>query len=166
VRELHDIVECLCDVDGAARVVTFQDCSWIGIEDLVTTLRAFFERYSATYTDEEVRHDPDPHAVVLSVQEKGTGHLVFDAGTGLLNQLQIFVSHENEGNPLVELVFFPEDVDKKNLRETFIVWVREMHKLLQAQCYYARYENHSWRLGDVGPESGVFLVSRDPDKDA
>ena len=25
--------------------------------------------------------------------------------------------------------------------------------------YYARYENASWRFGDIGPESGVFLAS-------
>jgi hypothetical protein len=100
----------------------------------------------------------------MSLKKKGTGHLVFDAGTGLLSHLQIFVSHENEGNALVELVFFPEDVDKQNLRETFLEWVHKMQKLLQAPCSYARYENHSWTLGDVGPQSGVFLVSRYPEK--
>jgi hypothetical protein len=81
---------------------------------------------------------------------------------GPLQNLQVFICSEEDGSPFVELTFFPDDVESGPfLRRDFIAWARQMQTHLGARRYYARYENASWRLGDTGPQSGVFLVSDD-----
>ena len=150
MRELHDIVECLCDADGSARVVTFEHCSWNGVEELITGLRTSFERYTATYTDEEVATNPSPASVVSSAQEKGIGHLVFDTGVGLMKHLQIWVLSENGERPLVEALFFPEDIDKKDLREAFLKWQAECVLGLRQSAIMQGMKTGLGQLGILG----------------
>jgi len=167
VRELHDIFECLSDADGSARVVTFEHCSWNGVEELISGLGTTFERYTATYGEGEETTNPAPTSVVSSVKQKGLGHLVFYTGVGLMKHLQIWVwMSENAERPLVEALFFPDEIDTRDLRGTFLEWASGMCTRLEAVRYYARYENWSWTVGDIGPGSLVFLVSSEPEKDA
>ena len=47
----------------------------------------------------------------------------------------------------------------ESLRSDFIEWAQQQQSLLEARRYYARYEDASWHFGDIGAQSGVFLVS-------
>jgi len=93
--------------------------------------------------------------------------LIFNAGVGLIRNLQVFICSEEDGSPFVELTFFPDDVvPGPFLRRNFIGWAQRMQTHLRARRYFARYENASWRFGDTGAQSGVFLVSDDITQDA
>jgi len=37
--------------------------------------------------------------------------LIFNAGVGLIRNLQVFICSEEDGSPFVELTFFPDDVE-------------------------------------------------------
>jgi hypothetical protein len=89
-------------------------------------------------------------------------HLVFDQGIGPIKRLQVFIGREDDGSPFVELTFFPEDVQRsEGLRHEFITWMTRLRRLLRARRGFARYENGSWSMGDIGPTSGVFLELND-----
>jgi len=83
-----------------------------------------------------------------------------------MRHLQIWASSENPERPLVEALFFPDEINKKDLRANFLEWASQMCTRLEAIRYYARYENWSWTVGDIGPGSLVFLVSSEPESDA
>ena len=88
--------------------------------------------------------------------------MLFKLGAGPITNLQAFVCSAEDGSPFVELTFFPEDVRQTpSLRSEFIAWADNLKSRLRARRYYARYENASWRFGDIGANSGVFLVSDD-----
>lgn len=102
----------------------------------------------------------NPGSVSTAARESGSVHVVFGEGSGLIKRLQVFVVREAGGSPFVELTFFPDDVERaENLRANFLNWANDLRACLKARRYYARYENASWRFGDIGAGSGVFLVS-------
>jgi len=69
--------------------------------------------------------------------------------------------------PTVEIFFMLKDVKHQvDLRRWFIKWVVQMCVQLRAKQYYARYECWSWRVGNVAPGSGVFLVGGAQDANA
>jgi hypothetical protein len=162
VRELHDIVGSLLDMDGSCRDLNFEAPTWAGVEDLLHMLEGMFEEASGTDQEGRVIVAPLRDAVLLVSQNRGHLHLVFKAGSSLVKNLQIFVCSEDDGTPFVELTFFPDDVEQTpSLRCDFIAWAHQMQICLRAHRYYARYENASWQFGDTGADSGVFLVSDD-----
>jgi hypothetical protein len=166
MRELIDIVTSLLDVDGACRDVTFEGSSWNGVADLIRCLQASYPDCSASA--QEVRALTGPLAASLSraIRDKGCVLIEFRRGPGIIKRLQVFVSGEADGSPFVELTFFPEDVKPtQELRCDFIEWADTMQRHLRARCYYARYENASWQLGDISSTGGVFFVSDELDVD-
>jgi hypothetical protein len=163
--ELHDITESLLDHDdGSCRDVTFQSCSWDGVALAVDDLARTFRTEAAHDSEGLVIPTPFGAAVGLLAASTQPGYLcfLFESAVSIIQRLQLFVGKDEVGAPLVEATFFPEDVDQTgNVKECFVRWANDLQAVLRAQRYYARYENASWTLGDVGPTSGVFLVSNE-----
>ena len=160
MRELQDIVMCLLDRDGTARDVNFESPTWEGLGDLMEFLEGGFEGVSCV--DGEGRDWQGPlHACPgVLLQKDGVALLDFHGGKGLVQELQVFVCLEDDGSPFVELTFAPEVVAAtSSLRDDFIEWVEEMQARLRSRRSFVRYENASWRFGDTGAHSGVFLVT-------
>ena len=85
--------------------------------------------------------------------------MLLNGGHGLFRHMQVFACRDEDGSPFVELTFVPGDVQRPpNLRDAFVEWMQIVRDLLAASRAYARYENASWKQGDAGPSSGVFLA--------
>jgi hypothetical protein len=167
VRELSDIVTSLLDRDGSCRDLNFEGPTWAGVRDLLVSLESAFGEISGTDQEGNVLPDPLGDSVMAVEENRGQVRLIFNAGVGLIRNLQVFICSEEDGSPFVELTFFPDDVEPSPfLRRNFIAWAQQMQMHLRARRYYARYENASWRFGDTGAQSGVFLVSDDITQDA
>lgn len=161
VMEPQDIVTSLLDKDGSCRDVNFEGPTWVGVENMLTSLESDFGAGSGTDLEGEPLLTP-LQASALAAARRGYAHLVLTEGIGILSNLQVLISRENDGSPFVELTFFPDDVRQtSSLRDEFVTWANTLQLRLGARRYYARYENASWHFGDISAESGVFLVSDD-----
>lgn len=167
MRELHDIVTSLLDRDGSCRDLNFEAPTWAGVEQLLALLEASFGEVSGTDQEGKGLEPPFRQSAFAVAHKRGHAHLLLKGGAGLIKNLQVFVCSEEGGSPFVELTFFPGDVEPTaSLRTDFISWAAQMQSLLEARRYYARYENALWQFGDIGAQSGVFLVSDDIVQDA
>jgi hypothetical protein len=161
--ELHDIVTSLLEWDdGSCRDLNFEAPTWAGVDALLASLEGASEEVGGTDQNGECLLPPFRLSALAVTQKHMSAHLFFKIGTGLIKNLQVFVCSEEDASPFVELTFFPEDVEQtSSLRSDFIAWVQQMQLRLGARRYYARYENASWQFGDIGAQSGVFLVSNE-----
>jgi hypothetical protein len=167
VREISDIVTSLLDRDGSCCDLNFEGPTWAGANALLDSLQSAFGEVSGTDHEGNVLTAPFRDSVLAVAENSGYLHLIFNAGTGLIRNLQVFICSEEDGSAFVELTFFADDVESGPfLRRDFIAWAEQMRMHLGARRYYARYENASWRFGDTGPQSGVFLVSDDIKQDS
>lgn len=167
MTELHDIVTSLLDKDGSCRDLNFEAPTWAGAGRLLASLENAFGEVSGTDQDGKFLGPEFRQDALAAAQKRGYAHLLFSQGAGLIRNLQVFISCEDDGSPFVELTFFPEDVrHTAALRCEFIAWAQQLQSQLGAPRCYARYENAAWRFGDIGAESGVFLVSDDIAHDA
>ena len=155
--ELHDLVESLTiHDDGSCRDVNFLCPTWEGVDRFVASIDASFVRSSAVNGEGRTI---EGRISTLVASGKGTAHLVFESGTGVLRRIQVFVYCEDDGSPFIELTFFPEDVvQSPALQRDFTEWAQGACRQLQARRLFVRYENASWTFGDTGSNSGVFLV--------
>lgn len=160
MRELQDVAASLLDVDGFCRDLNFERPTWAGVGDLIGYLDNSFQDVSATDLNGDVLAEVNPESVLSAARESGSAHVILDGGSSLVKHLQIFVVREADGSPFVELTFFPDDLKAtQDIRTDFLNWADNLRACLKARRYYARYENASWRFGDVSEDSGVFLVS-------
>ena len=165
MKELHDVTKSLLDSDGSCRDLNFEGPTWEGVGNLMATLHTIFQCVSIT--DHEGRTIAIPASAPVAIPDVGHIHVVLDEGTDLLRRLKVFVGREDDGSPFVELTFFPDDLVRGlEVKSRFMKWADDIRALLQARRYYARYENASWRFGDTGAKSGVFLVSDEVGADA
>jgi len=165
LNEIGDIVASLLDDDGSCRDLNFDEPTWEGVGAMIS-------QFSRSFSSGVVRDDsgepasrsyPDSMAVLLD----GGGAAVLESGGPPIHRIQVYIFVEEDGSPYVELTFSPEDVAvTPSLRTDFIDWAEGVRVALRARRYYARYENVSWDFGDIGPASGVFLVSDGVDGDA
>jgi len=153
----QNLESSLLDDDGSCRDVNFESPTWDGLAEVLALLGRTYRGGSATRLDGSEMSEPFPKLLDGLLQG---GHAVLRDGPPPVSHLQVFVSVENDGSPFVELSFFPEDVARvPSLMQHFIEWVDGIRSGLRAKRSFVRYENHSWRLGDVSAASGVFLVS-------
>jgi len=159
----EDIETCLLERDGSARDMNFEAPTWPGLWDALRELRAEFStaRIGLTSDDTDSVRADDIESALQRVQVRGGAvQILLAGGHQLLSHLQLFVTDEAGASPFVELTFFPQDVlPRPGLEERFTTWLRGMQRTLGATRVYARYENASWRFGDVAFGSGVFFAS-------
>jgi len=161
----EDIEACLLERDGSARDMNFESPTWPGVWDALRELRAEFSsaRVGSTSEDTDSMRADDIEAALRSVQAGGGAvQILFAGGRQLVSHLQMFVTDDEKeaGSPFVELTFFPQDVlQRPGLQERFVTWLQGIQRTLGATRAYARYENASWRFGDVAFGAGVFFTS-------
>jgi hypothetical protein len=134
---------------------------------MLASLEMSFGSVAGTDLDGSSVADPLSVSVLAQAQNGGYVHLACQGGRGPVKSLQAFVSIDKDRFPFVELSFFPDDLERTaELRRAFFAWLESMKALLGARRYYVRYEHASWKCGDTGVGSGVFLVSDDVADDA
>lgn len=71
--------------------------------------------------------------------------------------IQLYVYVENDGSYFAELTFFPEDIKNTNdLLDKMNSWLDIIDSKVNPSKYYLRFENASWKFGDVSKYSGVI----------
>jgi hypothetical protein len=160
MEEFHDIVTSVLDADGSCRDINFDCPTWAGLEQALKCLFESFGDITVRTDDGAEAEKSRPSHLVKSIRGGTPLHVLLSRGRGLFRNMQIFASKEENGSPFVELTFFSDDVEQSStLRGDFIKWVETIRDLMAASRAYARFENASWKQGDVGPSSGVFLVA-------
>lgn len=152
----------LLDVDGSCRDINFDRATWPGVRSLIDQSREEFEnvRVGCTSHDSDEEQIADVNAA-LSLVERSGGYcqILFDGGSNVLRHLQVFASSAPGESLFVELTFFPQDVlPRPSPQGPFVAWVDAASNILGATRYFVRYENASWKFGDLSPHAGVFLV--------
>ncbi|MFC3626847.1 hypothetical protein ACFOKJ_12005 [Vogesella amnigena] len=74
------------------------------------------------------------------------------------NYLQVFFSWSVPAEIFCELTFFPEHLNETQfMLEDFLAFVSKLVCASGSSEYYVRYENASWRHGDVKTNAGVIF---------
>jgi len=160
MEEFHDIARSILDDDdGSCLDLNFDRPTWAGLGKAFEYLLEAFDTAAATRGDGGEIPEPKPDRLVETTAGGESLHVILNGGHDLFRNMQVFACRDADGGPFLELTFFPSDVQRiPNLRNAFVEWVQMVRDLLAASRAYARYENASWKQGDVGPNSGVFLA--------
>ena len=160
MHEIHDIESSLLDVDGSFRDLNFEGLTWYGVAELLALLGESYEGGSGDDAEGNAFIEPFPD--FMRALATRFGHARIWGGAPPVTSLQVFLFADADGAPLVELTFYPGDlVNTIDLRADFINWEDRIRARAGARRMFARYENASWRVGDVGAGSGVFAVFDD-----
>lgn len=63
---------------------------------------------------------------------------------GLISQIQLFFSWQNNSKIFIEVTFFPQDIDRNLYSlEAFKSWLKPLLVALNVRIYFVRYENVS-----------------------
>jgi len=154
----RDVEACLLDEDGSARDLNFESPTWSGIEKLIRDLQDDFSEVEVHDDGGNKVPAVDVAAALRRIRDQdGYVHMSLRGGRALVSHLQLFVGYTDSPFPFVELTFFPDDVVRSvSLEAQFLAWLEQIQRTLQAKRAYARYENATWKLGEVGARSGVF----------
>ena len=158
-----DIEAALLDHDGSCRDINLIDASWDGLHELMRAISADFGRISVGSTSHDTNETQVTDvAVALELTKRvgGTAQFLLNEGRGFVTHLQVFCyGSPSEPRPDIELTFFPQDIRSPHgLAAAFLAWADRVRTLAQSSGYYARYEDGSWKFGDVSRTSGVFFV--------
>ena len=146
------------DVDGSCRDVNFPDVDRAEAIALIKRVQPFCGLRDAS--DSEGK-ELSPNEIVERLSSTVSETIVsYWVCQGLISQIQLFFSWQENSRIFVELTFFPRDVDigSYSLRG-FLEWLRPFLVALNTSSYYVRYENASWVFGDTGDASGVIFTN-------
>lgn len=159
----QDIQDALFDADGSARDITFTPVSAEGVASLFRVLQRDFQLQGAFDSEGD---DVAPAVKVASIddlfpREKGSVHSIWSSSGHVISHLQVFVSWpERDDQYFVELTFFPNDLIRERFSlGSFAQIIEDLAETLQAENYFVRYENASWKEYD-GEAPDVIYTRR------
>ncbi len=157
-----EIYKLITDNDGSCRDINFEGVKWHGIE-------SYIKKLSDTYSDVKIQvWKPDEEAIevdckdfINNILETGTSAQIYAEDiNNIIQQLQIYIFTENNGQPFLELTFFPQDINlSADEMEKFLNLVKDWSDTFKATQFFVRYENASWKFGDTSKYSGVIYTS-------
>jgi hypothetical protein len=159
-------LECLLDRDGSTRDVNFTP---VTREELVSFLIFLMEDYRLESACNADGHDLVPrlgaHEFDAALQgSAGYVHATLSNPSAVVRFLQFFVfwSPDEPGYGL-EVSFFPDDVAIERFTlDAFLAMLTDWNGRLQADDYFVRYENASWKLYDASDPGVIFTRKRPP----
>lgn len=159
-------LESLLDRDGSTRDVNFTPVTREALVSFLEYLTADYRLDSACDIDGE---DVVPIVTALGfadVIQGSTGyvHATLSNPSAIIRFLQFFVFwNADEPGFGVEVSFFPEDITKEQLTlDAFCKMLSNWNAVLQADDYFVRYENASWKLYDSTDPGIIFTRKRPP----
>ena len=152
----------ITDKDGSCRDINFDGVKWSGVE-------AYINKVSGLYSSLKCQAwEPEGEAIEVDSKEivkrlkipKTSAQIYSEDINNIIKQLQIYLFTEENGQPFIELTFFPEDIniELKDI-DLFIKLIKDWNDTLAANKYYVRYENASWEFGDISKYSGIIYTS-------
>ena len=151
-----DIEEQVIDIDGSCRDVNFPDverAEVITFLDYINELSALDNAYDSEGNELTISKLKE----TISSSKSETIFSYWHC-KGLISQIQIFFSWKNNSKIFIEITFFPQDIDSTLYSlEKFKSWLKPILLALNVRIYFVRYENASWKFGDMSETSGVIF---------
>ena len=158
--QIHDWI---LERDGSTRDVTFMPVDRERVFAFLQRLLANYELVSVSDNDGNDRKtDVSDHGILAG--HSGYLHLVLDSATSLIRRIQAFVDWDiPETDYCVEISFFPDEIDVANFTlEAFQDQVEEWNGILEAQDYFVRFENASWKPYDTHDLGVIYTRTTHP----
>ena len=132
-------------------------------------LQAYIKKITETYSirtchvweaHQEAKDVPPTELRTHLMPPKMSAQLYAENLDMLIQQLQLYIFIEDDGQPFLEVTFSPQDVNLEpgNI-DAFVSLMKAWQETLQATTFYVRYENVSWRIGDTSRYSGVIYTA-------
>ena len=151
-----EIAEQIIDIDGSCRDVNFPDVSQSQAYAVVSHFQSICALKTATDSEgNDLNAQQMEERLSLSSSETIVSHWI---SKGLISQVQLFLSWESNSKIFIEITFFPNDVERDHFNlHLFFEWLAPILDALETNEYYVRYENASWKYGDISQHSGVII---------
>jgi hypothetical protein len=157
-----EIYKLITENDGSCRDINFGGVEWTGVKSLIKKLYGSYSnlKFQLTRSGKESNEADFEDAISRIHDSKITTNIYAVDPNEIIQQLQIYIFTEENGQPFIEFTFFPQDLNLSPERiDEFINLVREWCDALQAELFFVRYENASWKFGDTSKYSGVIYSS-------
>ncbi|MDY6970665.1 MAG: hypothetical protein SVR08_18725 [Spirochaetota bacterium] len=152
----------ITDNDGSCRDINFTGVKWMSVEAFINKL---FDSYSSvkiqlTHSGKETT-EVEFRDFIDDIKKNDTSANIYAEDTNnTIQQLQMYIFTDSNGQPFIELTFFPQDLNLSAERiDEFLSLIEEWKDILEATKFFVRYENMSWKLGDTSKYSGVIYTS-------
>ena len=150
----------LLDRDGSCRDINFTE--W-GTRERASAVIAFLaDNFTFVRADDGEGHEHSlPSTIEFLKSQTGSLNLLW-AKEEFIPHLQLYVYWLSEHGFFLELTFFPQDLDPNRFDiQAFFTLLSNLVTASGSDEYYVRYENASWKHGDVSASSGVIFSHHD-----
>jgi hypothetical protein len=157
-----EVVEFLFECHGGTIDVTFKPVPRARLTAFLQWLWTIYQVQSATDDNgDDCKSSLQYNDAFWS--ERGHVHAVVRADDRLLPHMQLLIDWEsNKYEYCLEVSFFPEDIDRSKFTlPKFQAEIEQWQSLLQAENYFVRQENASWKLYD-SKDLGVIYTRKHP----
>lgn len=146
--------------DGSCRDINFTE--WVTREGASAVIAFLADNFTFVRAGDGEGHEQSlPSAVVFLKNQTGSLNMLW-AKEEFLPHLQLYVYWPSENSFFLELTFFPQDLDQNRFDiQAFFTLLSNLVTASGSNAYYVRYENASWKHGDVSPSSGVIFSHHD-----
>lgn len=127
--------EQLIEIDGSCRDINFPDVDQLKAMALLEHIKSFCCLENATDSEgNNLSADEIEKRMSFSLRETITSCW---KGEGLISQIQVFFHWINQSEIMIELTFFPDDIDQKEFNvDKFLVWLKPVLVALKSREYY------------------------------
>ena len=156
------------DRDGSFRDINFENIAFESAIALIDCLVKIYRPRSASNSkgddilnlivngDIESQFEIQPNYI----------HATFENDKVLIRYMQILLDWEHTQNVCVELTFSPEDINDGFSLSSFEEFIAPFIAASGTTHYYVRYENASWKFGDLSRDAGVIYHGKSARKDS
>ena len=158
-----EIYKKITGKEGFCRHITFGGVNWLGIESFIQKVADLYSSIKClAWQPKEYEPIEVDYKDILNSLKKAwaLAEIYVEDTNNILQQLQIDISVDEDVQPLLELTYYPEDInlEPENI-DSFINLVEDWYNTLKAKTFFVRYTNGMWDFGDASQESGVIYTS-------
>lgn len=160
MKDLKMIQDALFDDDGSMRDITFNPVPVEGVLGLIKILQRNFLLQSATNDNGDDIHSLIQSQSLMRVFAPDRGHILLNwsSQAHMISFIQLFTCWpESDKGCFIELTFSPRDLVRDRFTiGGFIKTVEQWADVLQADDYFVRYENASWKEFDENSPDVIY----------
>lgn len=158
IRDIGQIEKEILDRDGSCRDVNIEDVSFERARDVVDSLKQVYLVTGTVNSEgedvEELIKEGKIHEVFK--KQPNSIHATFENEMALVSHMQLHLSWDQSEKVSVEFTFFPESVVGCFSFSLFDQFITHFVAASGSSEYFVRYENASWKYGDLSSEGGVI----------
>ena len=158
IRDIGQIEKEILDRDGSCRDVDIEEVSFERAKDVVESLKQVYQVTSAVNSGGEDVEESIKEGKIheLFKNRPNSIHATFENEMALVSHMQLYLFWDQSEKVSVEFTFFPESVVGSFSFSLFDQFITRFVAASGSSEYFVRYENASWKYGDLSPEGGVI----------